>query len=160
MHIRPAYADDHPAIAAIIVPTIREGATYALKRDMSEQEAVRYWTGAGKEVFVTEQDGRIIGTYYITANQAGGGSHVCNCGYMTAADATGQGVATAMCEHSMDYARTSGFRAMQFNFVVASNAGAVRLWQRLGFEEVGRLPKAFCHPSGDYMDALIFYRML
>jgi ribosomal protein S18 acetylase RimI-like enzyme len=102
----------------------------------------------------------IVGTYFLRPNQLGGGAHVANCGYMTAAEATGRGVARRMCEHSMQRARDRGFRAMQFNFVVATNERAIRLWQDLGFETVGRLPLAFLHPRHGYTDALVMFRVL
>jgi ribosomal protein S18 acetylase RimI-like enzyme len=79
---------------------------------------------------------------------------------MTAANATGRGIARLMCEHSLEYARSRGFRAMQFNFVVSTNERAVRLWQSLGFEIVGRLPLAFKHPAQGYVDALVMFRSL
>jgi ribosomal protein S18 acetylase RimI-like enzyme len=90
----------------------------------------------------------------------GGGSHVANCGYMTAASATGRGIARRMCEHSLHHAKERGFKAMQFNFVVSSNERAVRLWQSFGFETVGRLPLAFLHPREGYTDALVMFRTL
>jgi ribosomal protein S18 acetylase RimI-like enzyme len=93
-------------------------------------------------------------------NQQGGGSHVANCGYVTAPWATGRGVARAMCAHSLDRARERGFRAMQFNFVVSTNQRAVALWQSLGFEIIGRLPGAFQHPTAGFVDALVMYRSL
>ncbi|WP_067112109.1 GNAT family N-acetyltransferase [Sphingopyxis granuli] len=160
MQLRSATPADAAAIWAIIGPTIRAGDTYALDRDMGEEQALAYWFGADKEVFVAEVEGAVLGTYYLRANQAGGGAHVCNCGYMTAAAATGRGIARAMCDHSVERARARGFRAMQFNFVVSSNDRAVRLWQRLGFEVVGRLPGAFDHPAHGFVDALVLYRTL
>lgn len=160
MQIRSATPADAAAIWAIIGPTIRAGDTYALDRDMGEEQALAYWFGADKEVFVAEVEGAVLGTYYLRANQAGGGAHVCNCGYMTAAAATGRGIARAMCDHSVERARARGFRAIQFNFVVSSNDRAVRLWQRLGFEVVGRLPGAFDHPAHGFVDALVLYRTL
>lgn len=160
MLIRPAEPRDHEAIAAIILPTIREGTTYALDPAMSEADALAYWTAPDKETFVAEEDGALLGTYYLRANQAGGGSHVANCGYMTAAAATGRGVARRMCEHSLAQARARGFRAMQFNFVVSTNERAVRLWQSLGFAVVGTLPGAFLHPALGEVDALVMYQRL
>jgi ribosomal protein S18 acetylase RimI-like enzyme len=160
MIIRPATAADANAIWSIIGPVIRAGETYALDRDMSEAEAVRYWTGEGKETFVAEADGQIVGTYYLRANQAGGGRPVANCGYMTSAAAQGRGVAWTMCTHSLERAREQGFRAMQFNFVVSTNERAVRLWETMGFEVVGRLPKAFEHPTEGFVDALVMWREL
>jgi L-amino acid N-acyltransferase YncA len=160
MTIRPAGPADANAIWAILEPTIRAGETYTLPRDMGREEALAYWSSGEHTVFVAEQDGGVLGSYYLRVNQKGGGDHVCNCGYMTAAWAAGRGVATAMCEHSLEYARSQGFRAMQFNFVVSSNQPAIRLWQKLGFAIVGRLPEAFLHPSLGYVDALVLYRAL
>ena len=160
MLIRPAENDDRDAIWRIIGPTIRAGETYALDRDLPEADALAYWMGPDRETFVAEEDGVILGTYYIKANQAGGGRHVCNCGYMTDAAASGRGVARLMHEHSLQHARERGFRAMQFNFVVSSNRRAVALWQSLGFEIVGRLPGVFLHPAEGYVDALVMFRTL
>ncbi|MBB3352578.1 ribosomal protein S18 acetylase RimI-like enzyme [Rhizobium sp. BK049] len=160
MLIRPAANNDRSAIGRIIGPTIRAGETYALDRDLSEADALAYWMGADRETFVAEEDGVILGTYYIKANQSGGGRHVCNCGYMTDAAASGRGVARRMHEHSLEHARSRGFRAMQFNFVVSSNRRAVALWQSLGFEIVGRLPGVFLHPTESYVDALVMFRTL
>ncbi len=127
---------------------------------MGREQALAYWFAPEQTVFVAEQDGEVIGTYYLRANQKGGGSHVANCGYMTAAGAMGRGVATSMCEHSLEYARSRGFLAMQFNIVVGSNRPAVHLWEKLGFATVGRLPNAFQHPRLGYVDALVMYRTL
>jgi ribosomal protein S18 acetylase RimI-like enzyme len=160
MQVRAAQPGDDAAIWDIIGPIIRDGETYALPRDMSRADALSYWKAPGHEVFVAEQDGKVLGTYYMRANQQGGGSHVANCGYMTAPAASGQGVARAMCEHSLVHARGRGFRSMQFNFVVSSNARAVALWQRCGFEIVGRLPEAFRHPRLGLVDAVVMYRLL
>jgi len=160
LHVRKAEARDAAAIAAIILPVIREGATYALDPSMSEAEALAYWMAPEKETFVALQEGVVLGTYYMRPNQAGGGSHVCNCGYMTSTAATGRGVARRMCEHSLEHARSRGYRAMQFNFVVSTNERAVRLWQSLGFEIVGRLPGAFEHPSAGFVDAFVMYQQL
>ncbi len=160
MIIRPATPQDHAAIWRIIEPVIRAGETYTLPRDMSETDAIAYWTGPDRETFVAEEDGHIIGAYYLRANQQGGGRHVANCGYMTGAGSTGKGVARRMCEHSLEHARMRGFKAMQFNFVVSTNERAVRLWQSLNFEIVGRLPRAFEHPRLGLVDALVMFRAL
>jgi len=160
MLIRPANWSDATAIWRVIGPTIRAGATYALDRDMTEADALAYWLGGDRSTFVAEEAGQIVGTHYLRANQAGGGKHVCNGGYMTSAAATGRGIARAMCLHSIEHARRLGYRAMQFNFVVSSNERAVALWQSLGFEIVGRLPQAFHHPSLGYVDALVMFRPL
>jgi len=158
--IRPAAASDDDAIWAILEPIFRAGETYPIARDVTCGEALAYWRTAGHEVFVAEAKGRVLGSYYLRANNRGGGAHVANCGYAVAPDASGRGVARAMCAHSLGQARERGFTAMQFNFVVASNERAVRLWQACGFEIVGRLPGAFRHPRLGYVDALVMVRNL
>ena len=160
MLIRPAQPRDHGAIWRALEPVVRAGETYALPRQMSEADAILYWTGPDRETFVAEVEGRLLGTYYLRANQQGGGAHVANCGYVTARDATGRGVARRMCEHSVQHARERGFKAMQFNLVVSTNERAIRLWESLGFETVGRLPGAFLHPRFGYVDALVMFRTL
>ncbi|MDC7784674.1 GNAT family N-acetyltransferase [Rhodoplanes sp. TEM] len=162
MHIRPAAAADADALWAILEPVIRAGETYPLPRDMDREDALAYWLSPAHEVFVAvyEDGGRaaVVGTYYLRANNAGGGAHVANCGYMVAQDAAGRGVAQEMCAHSLARAKARGFRAMQFNFVIASNERAVRLWQHMGFAIVGRLPGVFEHPTKGFVDALVMFR--
>ena len=159
--MRVATADDADAIWAVLEPMIRAGETYALDRAMSREAALAYWMGADKQTMVAvDPAGLVLGTYYCRANQAGGGAHVANCGYVVAAHAAGRGVARAMAEDSFARARALGFTAMQFNFVVSSNAAAVALWQKLGFAVVGRLPGAFDHPTLGLVDALVMHRVL
>jgi ribosomal protein S18 acetylase RimI-like enzyme len=158
MIIRPATAKDAPALWGILEPMIRAGETYALDRDLGRDAALAYWTAPANMVFVAETGNRICGTYYLRANQPGGG--VANCGYVTAADAMGRGIGRAMALHSLAEAKMRGFAAMQFNFVVSSNAKAIALWQSLGFETVGRLPGAFRHPVRGPVDALVMFRAL
>jgi GNAT superfamily N-acetyltransferase len=123
-------------------PVLRAGETHALPREISRDNALPYWCSDKHETFVAEADGRILGTYYLRANQAGGGSHVANCGDVTASAAQGKGIARTMLEHSLSHARARGFRAMQFNFVVGVNERAIKTWLAYGFEIVGRLPSA------------------
>lgn len=158
--IRPATPADDDAIWAILEPTFRAGETYPQPPDISRADAMAYWRSPGHAVFVAEADGRVVGTYYLRANNKGGGAHVANCGYMVAPGATGRGVARTMCEHSLEQARARGFSAMQFNFVIASNERAVQLWQACGFKIVGTLPGAFVHPVGGLVDAYVMYRKL
>ena len=158
--IRPAVSTDDDAIWRILEPTFRAGETYPIPRDVSRADALAYWRTPGHAVFVAEDAGQIVGTYYLRANTKGGGAHVANCGYLVASAAQGRGVARAMCEHSLSQARERGFAAMQFNFVIASNEPAVRLWQACGFDIVGRLPGAFRHPRLGDVNAYVMYRTL
>ncbi|QQE11686.1 GNAT family N-acetyltransferase [Planctomycetota bacterium] len=161
MLIRETKEQDWDGIWPIFREIAVAGETYAYERDVSQEEGERLWMRLPRQVFVVEGDeGEILGTYYIKTNHAGPGGHVCNCGYMVSPAARGRGLATMMCEHSQKVAVELGYKAMQFNLVAASNDGAVRLWQRLGFECAGRLPGAFEHPELGYVDALVMYKWL
>lgn len=160
MLIRQSEPRDDAAIWRILEPTFRAGETYPVPRDISRAGALAYWHTPGHAVFVAEDAGTIVGTYYLRANNRGGGAHVANCGYVVAPDAFGRGVAQAMCSHSLGEAKSRGFSAMQFNFVIASNERAVRLWQRMGSAIAGRLPGAFQHPRLGLVDAYVMLRNL
>ena len=160
MKIREATKEDFDLIWPIFQEIVRAGETYVYPQNTSKEQALKIWMDTPKKTYVLEVDGDLLGTYYIKTNQAGPGNHVCNCGYMVSSNARGRGLATAMCEHSQDIAKEMGYKAMQFNFVASSNEGAVSLWEKLGFEIVGRLPKAFNHPAKGYIDALVMHKWL
>jgi L-amino acid N-acyltransferase YncA len=158
MKIRPATREDFDQIWPIFHEIAAAGETYAYPRDINKDQAIKLWLDIPRQTYVFEEAGKILGTYYIKTNQAGPGNHVCNCGYMVSTAARGRGLATKMCEHSQVVAKKLGYKAMQFNFVASSNEGALKLWNKLGFESVGLLPKAFNHPSKGYIDALVMYK--
>lgn len=160
MRIRRATSADFAELWPILKPVFRAGETYAIDRDITKAQAEQYWCKSPLATYVAEDDAGPLGTYYLRPNQAGGGAHVCNCGYIVAPEARGQGVAAAMCRHSQSEALAAGFRAMQFNLVLESNAGAVRLWQSLGFKIIGTIPEAFAHPSLGFVDAHVMHKRL
>lgn len=160
MRLRPATEADDDVIWAMLVAVFRAGETYCQPRDIPREAALDYWSGAPHRVFLAEEDDVAMGTYFLTPNQKGGGAHVCNCGFVTADAARGKGVARAMLAHALKEAKAAEFRAMQFNFVAATNTRAIAIWQGAGFETVGRLPGAFLHPREGYVDALVMFREL
>lgn len=161
LHIRAAVDADWPALWAILEPTFRRGDTYTYPTDITEAQARQSWTQVPTAIFVAcHEDGTVLGTYVIKANQPGQGAHVSNCGYVVSDAARGLGVASALCEHSQQQALRMGFLAMQFNFVVSTNEGAVRLWRKMGFVVVGTLPGAFRHPQRGFVDAFVMFKQL
>ena len=161
MKIRTAIDADHNAIWSIFHEVVATGDTYALDPNISREDALAYWLAPGTHTYVAEQPGiGIIGTYILRPNQSGGGSHVANAGFMVSASTRGHGLGRAMAEHCLSEARQLGFRAMQFNYVISTNAAAIKLWQDLGFEIVGTLPDAFHHPKRGYVDVYVMYRSL
>lgn len=160
MNIREATKSDWESIWPIFSEIVSAGETYAYDLATTKEQAEKIWLETPRKVYVFEEEGEILGTYYLKTNQAGPGNHVCNCGYMVSSAARGKGLATSMCVHSQEVAIDLGYKAMQYNFVALSNEGAIRLWDKLGFDTVGRLPKAFKHPKMGYVDALVMYKWL
>jgi L-amino acid N-acyltransferase YncA len=160
--IRPYLPDDWNSVWAMLEPVFRAGDTYAVPQDVSAEAAKELWTGGGKQVFVGVDGttGQLLGTYYLKPNCAGPGSHVCNCGYVVSEQARAVGLGSRLCEHSQAEAVSRGFRAMQYNLVVATNEHAVRLRLRMGFRIVGTLPQAFRHPEFGFVDAHVMYKLL
>ncbi len=158
--IRVATADDKEAVWGIIEAVIAGGDTYVFEPGTPREAMLEYWFAPEKSVFVAEEGGEIVGTYWIKANQPGLGDHVCNAAYMVSPAAHGKGIGRRMAEHSLDEARGLGYKAMQFNFVVASNTAAVRLWESIGMRIIGTIPNAFRHRTLGFVDAYIMFRKL
>lgn len=159
--MRECEPDDWSAIWQMLAPVFRAGDTYALPVTISEAEARHVWLELPLHTFIaTDDTGTALGTYYLKPNQAGPGSHVCNCGYVVSDRARARGVGSRMCSHSLAIAKTLGFKAMQFNCVASTNPVAIRLWQKFGFKIVGTLPSAFQHPQHGFVDAHVMYLLL
>ena len=160
MNIREVIDGDFDDIWPIFHAIVNKGDTYAYPHDTNKEQAQKLWLEVPLVTYVVEKSGVILGTYFIKTNQAGAGEHVCNCGYMVAPFSKGRGLGMLMCQHSQQQALELGYKAMQFNFVAASNTGALKLWHKLGFATVGCLPNAFLHPQLGYIDAMVMYRWL
>ena len=160
MTIRPATAGDAAAIWKIFKAVVEPGDTYSFTSDTTEKEAVAYFLGPGITSFVAEDQGRVVGMYKLIPNRIGRGSHVSNASFMVDPAAHGKGIGHSLGEHCLDEARRQGYDAMQFNFVVSTNAAGVALWKKLGFEIVGTLPKAFDHAALGKVDAYVMHRFL
>ena len=150
-----------PALWPVIAPVFRAGETYPTDPEISESDAREYWLETPSATYVAIDAARtLLGTYYIRPNQPTLGDHVCNCGYIVAEEARGQGLALTLCRHSQEQARALGFSAMQYNLVIATNEAAIKVWRRGGLEIIGTLPKAFRHKRLGLVDAHIMYRLL
>ncbi len=160
LHIRKAKASDYDQIWVIIQEVIAHGDTYVFDPNTNKNTMLAFWCGPDKYTYVAEANGKVVGSFFIKANQPDLGSHVANAGYMTLASHSGQGIGKAMCEHSLEEARKLGFDSMQFNMVIKNNKAAIHLWQKLGFEIVGEIPRALKHSTHEYLDAYIMWRKL
>jgi L-amino acid N-acyltransferase YncA len=160
MEIRKASTADWNAMWPIFHAVVATGDTYPFSPGTSPQDAYAYWFGPGVTSFVAVQGDKTLGMYKLVANQRDLGSHVANASFMVDPTAQGIGVGKAMGQHCLVEARKAGFLAMQFNFVVSTNSGAVALWQKLGFSIVGTLPGAFRHQTLGFVDAYVMHRSL
>lgn len=159
--IRRFRETDWPEVWALLRTAIQAGDSYAFSPDSSEAEIHKAWVEIPSVTYVScAADGQVVGTYFIKPNQPGLGSHVCNCGYVVAPAAQGQGIGSEMCEHSQAEAIAMGFLAMQFNLVVATNKRAIGLWLKHGFWVVGTMPRAFHHLHLGKIDALVMFKEL
>jgi GNAT superfamily N-acetyltransferase len=160
--VREFRPDDWARVWPIVEGILVAGETYCWPSDATESEARTWWMhGPHGRVFVAEDDdGRIVGTAEMHPNQAGGGSHVANAGFMVAPHASGRGVGRALATRVLETARSEGFRAMQFNAVVETNVGAVHLWESLGFRVMTTIPGAFKHPTKGYVGLLVMFQEL
>ncbi|MCC5900721.1 MAG: GNAT family N-acetyltransferase [Halomonas sp.] len=157
----PMTKDDFVAFWPTFQAIVMAQETYAIDPEITFEQAYQLWCTTPKASWVIkDESGQLLGTYYLKANAAGPGQHVCNCGYMVTPDARGKGIARAMCEHSQQQGRELGFEAMQFNSVVATNQVAVALWQRLGFAIVGTIPNAYRHASLGLVDSYVMHKAL
>lgn len=160
LRIRRARKEDREAIWQIFHAVVAGGDTYVFDPNISRWKALAYWLGPKTRCYVAVSDQGIVGSYILKANQPALGSHVANAGFMVSPSARGRGIGRAMAEHCLREAERLGFRAMQFNFVVATNKTALRLWEDLGFSIVGMLPGAFRHTERGFVDVYVMYRRL
>jgi len=158
--IREATAQDRDAVWEIFRATIAPGDAFVYDPKTPRGEAEAYWFAKGTRTYVAEHQGKVVGSYILRPNRPGLGNHVSNAGFMVDPAARRLGVGRAMGEHALAEARRLGYRAMQFNFVIATNESALRLWEELGFKIVGTLPGAFRHADKGMVDAYVMFRSL
>jgi L-amino acid N-acyltransferase YncA len=161
VEIRAATASDWPAIWPFFRTIVGAGETYAYPTELTSEAARALWfeDPPGTTV-VTVEGSSILGTAKAGPNRPGRGAHVATASFMVSPDHGGKGVGRALGEHILEWARAAGFHSMQFNAVVETNIGAVRLWQSLGFEIIGTVPEAFDHRTEGLVGLHVMYRRL
>ncbi|WP_393053491.1 GNAT family N-acetyltransferase [Streptomyces sp. LN549] len=162
MLIREATAEDWPVIWPFFHEIVAAGETFTYPLDLGETDALDWWLleRPNRTVVAVDEDGSVLGTAKMNNNQMGNGSHVASASYMVDPRHSGKGVGRALCEYTIDWARTAGFRAMQFNAVVEGNTAAVGLYRSLGFQVLGTLPEGFNHPKKGFVGLHIMHRPL
>jgi GNAT superfamily N-acetyltransferase len=148
--VRELVDADWPTVWSVVEPVVRAGDTFPYPLDLTEPDARAMWldNGPGGRATVALVDGEVVGTAKMGRTRPGPGAHVATASYMVAARARGHGVGRALVVDSLEWARSAGFAAVQFNAVVETNVAAVRLYESLGFRVVGTVPRAHELPSG------------
>jgi L-amino acid N-acyltransferase YncA len=159
--VRAATDEDWEQIYPIFIHVVEEGRTYAYPVGLSSSAAKALWMepDPGRTV-VAVMDNDVVGTAKMGPNQPGRGAHVATASFMVHSDRRRLGVATALATHVVEWCRAAGYRAIQFNAVVETNASAVELWSKLGFEIVGTVPGAFDDAEAGYVGLHVMYLSL
>jgi L-amino acid N-acyltransferase YncA len=161
MRIREATADDWAQIWPFLRDIVAGGDTYTWDRDITEGRAREMWMSTPPNRTIVAVDGdTVLGTAKMGPNHSGPAAHISSASFMVDPAHGGRGVGRALGERVLELARADGFRAMQFNAVVETNARAVALWQSLGFEILATLPEGFEHATKGFVGLHIMYRGL
>ncbi len=162
MLIRTAHADDWASIWPFFHTITAAGQTYTYPRDLTSEQGRGMWmlTAPARTVVAVDDDGTVLGSAKMNPNQMGPGAHIASASYMVAPEHAGRGVGRALCEHTLDWARTEGYHGMQFNAVVESNTRAVSLWRSCGFTIIGTIPGAYRLPDGTYTGLHVMHQAL
>ena len=151
---------DYDKVWEIFKTVISTGDTYVFDPNTPKESLQKYWFAENMDTFVAVDNDEILGTYFIRPNQIDLGDHIANCGYMVNPKYHGKGIGKILCQHSIDFAKENRFSGIQFNIVVSSNEGAVKLWERFGFKIIGTTPKGFRHSNLCLVDTYIMFKDL
>ena len=158
MEIREATDGDWPAIHRVFRVVVDAGGTYAYPEGLSPEEARPLWMEQPPGRTVVAVDGAtVLGSAKMGPNRPGRGSHIATASFLVAPAAQGRGVGRALGEHVVDWARAAGYRGIQFNAVVETNAPAVHLWRSLGFQVLATVPGAYDHPEHGYVGLHVMF---
>jgi len=160
MIIRKATESDYDQVWEIFSKVIQTGDTYVFDPQTPKSDLKKHWFADYMQTYVAVDNDVIVGTYFIKPNQIDQGNHVANCGYMVNPNFQGKGIGKLLCEHSLQIAKENNFKAMQFNIVISTNEGAVKLWQKFGFKIIGTTPNGFRHKKLGLVDTYIMYKEL
>ncbi len=160
MNIRKVRLADYDEVWEIFNKVIETGDTYVFSPNTPKEDLKKHWFADYMQTFVAIEGDTILGTYILKPNQIGLGNHIANCSYMVHPMAQGKGIGKLMCAHSIQVAKDSGFKAIQFNIVVSTNKGAVKLWEKFGFDIIGTTPNGFKHQILGLVDTYIMYKKL
>lgn len=132
---------------------VREGVAFPQEEELSELDGDKFFKAQSfTGLAYDESNGEILALYILHPNNVGRCGHICNASYAVRSDLRGRHIGEIIVNHCIKKAGELGFRILQFNAVVAENIHARKLYKRLGFIELGTIPKGFRMPDGSYSD--------
>ena len=159
VEIRGYAQQDIAGMAEVWNEVVRDGIAFPQEETLDERSAAEFFASQ-THCGVAVEDGRVIGLYILHPNNVGRCGHIANASYAVGSAARGKGVGRRLVEDSMAQGKAHGFRVLQFNAVVATNAGARHLYEKLGFVQLGTIPGGFRMPDGTYADICPYYHDL
>jgi len=154
------YTDkDLTEMKAIWNAVVEEGNSFPQDKPLTGREAEAFFSEQSY-TGVAEECGEIVGLYILHPNNVGRCGHIANASYAVKAGQRGKRIGMHLVEDSIRVAASLSFRILQFNAVVASNHGAIHLYAKLGFQQLGTIPGGFRMSDGAYADIIPFYKAL
>ena len=155
---RKYQAEDLPGMTHIWNRVVEDGVAFPQEDTLTLEEASAFFA-AQSFAGVASGEGRVFGLYILHPNNVGRCGHIANCSYAVDEAARGMGIGEKLVVHSLETAKALGFRIMQFNAVVKTNLGALRLYEKLGFARLGVIPGGFRMNEG-YEDIVPMFRVM
>ena len=140
---------------------VREGVAFPQVEELTELNADSFFVSQSHTAVAEDREtGEIVGLYILHPNNVGRCGHICNTSYAVKSDKRGFHIGERLVKDSLKVAAELGFRILQFNAVVATNTHALHLYERLGFKQLGRIPRGFLMKDGHYEDIILHYILL
>ncbi|HJB57021.1 MAG TPA: GNAT family N-acetyltransferase [Candidatus Flavonifractor intestinipullorum] len=151
---------DLPEAVAVWNQVVEAGLAFPQTELLTTETGAEFFGQQSFTGVARDSSGELVGLYILHPNNVGRCGHICNASYAVRADRRGQHIGEALVRHCMAKGKELGFRILQFNAVVRSNVPALRLYERLGFVQLGVIPGGFRRKDGVYEDIIPHYHTL
>lgn len=152
--------EDIEAANAIWNEVVEEGIAFPQTEILDEKTGAEFFMSQSFTGVAYDENGNAVGMYILHPNNVGRCGHICNASYAVKGEMRGQHIGEILVKHCMEKARELGFGVLQFNAVVATNTAALKLYKRLGFTQLGTIPKGFKIKDGHFEDIIPHYHVL
>ncbi len=161
VEIRPYKQDDVQQAIAVWNEVVEDGVAFPQTELLDGQSGHAFFSSQSfTGVAYDAASGEIVGLYILHPNNVGRCGHICNASYAVKGNLRSQHIGEQLVRHCMHQAKELGFAILQFNAVVKSNAAALHLYHKLGFEQLGVIPGGFRRKDGVFEDIIPHYHLL